>query len=116
MLILVWNKVRKSTAGPAFAAALILVGTLFDRIRIYVAAWSVESSVGHEMDVIPQAVLPTFADAMLIVGGIGLVTTLYMVAAKVIPIVSMWETKEQLLYVSSQSLLKKKYMLIGKPD
>ena len=116
LLILVWNKVRKSTGGPALAALLILIGTLLDRIRIYVASWSVEDSVGHHMEEIPQAMLPTIADAMVMVGGIGLVLMLYMIVAKVIPIISLWETKEQLLYVSHRSLLKKKYMLMGKPD
>ena len=116
LLILVWNKVRKSAGGPALAASLILVGTLFDRIRIYVASWSIEDSVGHHMDEIPQAVLPTVADAMVMVGGVGLVVMLYMVAAKIIPIVSMWEVKEQLLYVSHRKFLKKTYMLVGKPD
>jgi hypothetical protein len=92
------------------------VGTLFDRIRIYVASWSIEDSVGHHMDEIPQAVLPTVADAMVMVGGVGLVVMLYMIAAKIIPIVSMWEAKEQLLYVSHRKFLKKTYMLVGKPD
>ncbi len=64
----------------------------------------------------PLAQLPTIPDAMVIVGGIGLVLMIYMIVAKVIPIISMWETKEQLLYVSHRTLLKKKYMLIGKPD
>ena len=116
LLILVWNKVRRSTGGPALAALLILIGALVDRIRIYVGSWSIEDSFGHSLKEMPPAQLPTIPDAMVIVGGIGLVLMIYMIVAKVIPIISMWETKEQLLYVSHRTLLKKKYMLIGKPD
>ena len=87
-----------------------------DRIRIYVGSWSIEDSFGHSVKEMPPAQLPTIPDAMVIVGGIGLVLMIYMIVAKVIPIISMWETKEQLLYVSHRTLLKKKYMLIGKPD
>ena len=40
-LIVMWNFVRKSMLGPTIVASCILFGALFDRIRIYVASFSI---------------------------------------------------------------------------
>ena len=39
---LVWNPMRRSTWGPPLIAVSILIGTLLDRVRLFVAAYSIE--------------------------------------------------------------------------
>ena len=53
------NPLRKSVWGPVVIACGVLIATLFDRIRVYVSAFSVsESTDMHQLVEIPDAVLP----------------------------------------------------------
>ncbi len=102
---LVWNPVRRSLWGPPLIAAIILFGTLLDRIRLYVAAYSVPG-IGNasihkhvlELDHLPKAVVPEIWDIFIMAGGIGAMILVYMLAARFIPIMSIWEQRELQLY------------------
>ena len=113
-LLLLWNGIRKSVWGPTLAALSILVGTLFDRIRIYVASTSIKDPTGHELESIPPAVLPQVADILIILGGLSAALLVYLIATKFIPVLSVWETKEGLLYQVVKPMLKSRYILMGK--
>ena len=56
--LMIWNPVRKSIWGPTLVAAGVLIGTLLDRVRIYVAAYSVpdEEAAHHALGHVPDAV------------------------------------------------------------
>ena len=114
--LLLWNGVRKSILGPTLAAASILVGTFFDRIRIYVASMSVQDITAHELESLPAPVLPEAADVLILIGGIGGALLVYLLATKVLPVVSLWETKEGLLYQIARPMLRARYMILGKPE
>ena len=51
---MIWNPLRKSVWGPVIIACGVLIATFFDRIRVYVAAFSVSDSPNkHQMVEIP---------------------------------------------------------------
>ena len=102
---LVWNPVRYSTWGPAIIAVSVLVGTFLDRIRMYVAAYSVEgignpSYDKHEMEPghVPATVLPDMWDVFIMLGAVGAMILVYMLAARLFPIINFWEQRELQLY------------------
>jgi molybdopterin-containing oxidoreductase family membrane subunit len=112
-LLLLWNGIRKSAWGPSLAGLSILIGTFFDRIRIYVASTSIKNPTGHDFS-IPPAVFPQVADILIILGGLGGALLVYLIATKFIPILSVWETKEGLLYQVVKPVLKSRYIVMGK--
>ena len=116
LFTMMWNPLRKSIWGPTIIAVSILVGTLLDRIRLYVAAFSVEERAGHELHEIPGAVLPEAPDLMILVGGIAGAVLVYMLASKVFPAVNIWEQKELLLYQVHKKFHRTEVQVLGKPD
>lgn len=121
---LIWNFVRKSMLGPTIVSVSILVGTLFDRIRIYVASFNIADAFPEGLSTLhpePLAtvvnpVLPNAADVLIIIGGIGGAIFLYLLAMKFIPVLSIWEIKEGILYRVRRPFLKTHVMVMGKPD
>ncbi len=102
---LVWNPVRHSTWGPAIIAVSVLVGTFLDRIRMFVAAYSVEgignpSYDKHALEVghLPKTVMPDLWDVFIMLGAVGAMILVYMLAARLFPIVNIWEQRELQLY------------------
>jgi len=116
VLMLIWNMVRKSIVGPTIVAGIILVGSLIDRIRIYVASYSIEDVFAHTMESVPAAHTPDIFDIFILIGGISGAILVYILAAKVIPVVSIWEVKEGMLYTVVRPFLRRKVTVIGKPD
>ena len=118
---MIWNPVRKSVWGPPLVATSVLIGTFFDRIRLYVASYSVpgigDPSVDkHELHTIPAANLPDVADVFIILGVIGGAVLVYLLAARVIPIMNIWEQKELLLYRVHKPFHRTEVMVLGKRD
>ncbi|MFQ5872743.1 MAG: hypothetical protein ACE5JL_02935 [Dehalococcoidia bacterium] len=128
-LTLLWNWVRRSIKGPTIAAAVILVGTFFDKVRLYVASFSFTNQevVGHPL----EEVLPTtgpgvpefFAtrwpegpDYLVILGGLALPFFIYLLATRVIPVISLWEVKEGYLLSGVKTVLRKRYLVLAKPE
>ena len=117
LLILLWNPVRKSIKGPTLVAAGVLVGTLLDRIRIYVAAYSVAGEEDkHELLTVPAANTPEPADVLIWIGGLSGLILVYLLATRVFPPISIWEQKELLLYKFHKRFHRTEVMVLGKPD
>ena len=118
---MIWNPLRKSIWGPTLIATSVLVGTFFDRIRLYVAAYSVPG-IGdptvdkHELHAIPAANLPELADVFIILGAIGGSLLVYLLATRIIPLVNVWEQKELLLYRVHKPFHRTEVMVLGKRD
>ena len=123
-LLLIWNGARKSMIVPTIVACSILLGTFFDRIRIYVASFSVadvRADALHNIHVEPflenpPPHLPGTADVFMILGGIGGAIFLIMLAMKFFPPISIWEVTEGMLYRKKKRFLKREIMVMGKPD
>ncbi len=122
-LVLLWNFARKSILGPTIVAVSILIGTLFDRIRLYVASFSAADKTDSLDTLHPEplsevlpAVMPGGPDVLIVIGGIAGAIFLYMLATKIIPPVSIWEITEGMLYRKKKTFLKRTIMVMGKPE
>ncbi len=123
-LVLLWNFARKSILGPTIVASAILLGALVDRLRIYVASFQIgdlRSDALREVHPevlaeVPNPILPGTADIFMVAGTLGGGILLYLLAMKVIPVLSMWEIKEGLLYRRRRRFLKMDIMVMGKPE
>ena len=73
LLLIMWNFLRRSILGPTVVAVVIIVGGLFDRMRIYSNSWSVDQVEGHGLDAIPPINAPGLADVFVLVGMISAV-------------------------------------------
>jgi|TARA_B100001971_G_scaffold197292_1_gene205834 Ni/Fe-hydrogenase subunit HybB-like protein len=121
LFMMMWNPVRKSIWGPTLVATGILIGTFFDRVRLYVSAYSIpgigDSSVDkHMLHEIPQTVMPHFIDYVIWVGAIGGSVFVYMLATRIFPVINIWEQKELLLYKFHKKLHRTEVLVLGKPD
>lgn len=122
MWFMMWNRVRKSFWGPTVMSVAVLVGTFFDRLRIYVPAWSVPG-VGdvnvqkHEipLDSIPAVNMPGVADVFIVLGVIGGAVLFFLLASRFIPPVSIWEQKELMLYKFHKVYHRTEVLVLGKP-
>ena len=127
-LMLIWNGVRKSIIGPTIAGASVLIGAFFMMVRIYVPAFNVpqENLGAHSIaEFDPKGgpiadwllpVIPDVWDVMMITGGLAGVALIFLLGTRLLPVMSMWETKEGLLYILYRPFLKGRYMVLGKPD
>ncbi|MBI4201154.1 MAG: hypothetical protein HY531_02555 [Chloroflexi bacterium] len=119
-LTLLWNGVRKSTWGPPLASAFILTGTLFDKVRLYVAAYSVEGKHIAEHALTAEMIRPTnwpdLVDVMMVVGGISGGIFLLLLAARVVPIMSLWEMAEGIRLRAVRPFLRTTVTVLGKPE
>ena len=119
LLGFIWNSVRKSIIGPTLVSLSIIVGLLIDRIRIYVSAMGVPDDLvgshAFDFDNLPAFVYPDFIDALLLVGALGGIAFFYLLATRILPPVSIWETKEDLLLRVVRPVLRGTYAVIGKP-
>jgi molybdopterin-containing oxidoreductase family membrane subunit len=114
--LLMWNPVRKSVWGPTLASCFILVGSFFMMVRLYVPAFNIEDVTALTLETVPAAVTPNAGDVLMIIGAISGALFLYMLAAKFIPIISIWEMKEALLYQRVRTLFRSRFLMVGKPD
>lgn len=115
---LVWNRIRTSVNGPAIGAVIVLFGLLLDRIRIYVSAWSVPPDQIHDrfLEHIPDTIWPDAFDYMIIVGFIGMAALVILLAFRVLPIVSIWQTQEYQLLSKPVRYIRGHGVLVAKPD
>lgn len=116
--LLIWNPIRVSIRGPIAVAAIIFVGNLIDRVRIYVASWSVAGPVALHPPVpplVPPTQYPTGIDALIFLGTLGAIGFLYLLALRVIPAISLWEYKSLLLFVVERRYAKAEVRVVAKP-
>jgi Ni/Fe-hydrogenase subunit HybB-like protein len=114
-VLLIWNPIRVSIAGPTLASALVVTGTFVDRVRLYVPAWSVAGPVGQPLKSLPGAQFPVLADVLVALGAIALVVLLYMLTLRLVPGVSLWEYKQGVLLSRERAFVRVRTQLIAKP-
>ena len=115
-LILMWNVVRKTAWGPALAGIVVLTGTFFNMIRLYVPAFSIEDPTLHALENVPPANLPGLTDVLVVAGALGGAVLFYMLATRIFPITSIWELKEGLLLQRMRRFLKTEVRVLAKPE
>lgn len=115
--LLIWNPIRVSINGPASVGALVLVGNLVDRMRIYAAAWSVAGPVGQHLDLehLPATSYPDLAGLLIVVGALAGVALLYLLAMRFLPPISLWEYKTSLLLRAERPYVQTEVAVVAKP-
>ena len=126
--MLIWNVVRKSIIGPTIAGASVVIGAFFMMVRLYVPAFNIpqkdmgahtiadfEAAAGETAaQLLP--VTPDVWDVFIILGGLAGTTLIFLLGTKLLPLMSMWETKEGLLYVLVRPFMRGRYLVLGKPE
>ena len=127
-VILLWNAARRSIIGPTIAGASVIIGAFFMMVRLYVPAFNIpqdmlgahtiaefEAEAGQvAVQLLP--VTPDVWDVFIVLGGLGAVALIFLLGTKLLPVMSMWETKEGLLYILFRPFMRGRYMVLGKPD
>ena len=117
---MIWNPVRRSTWGPPLIACFVLVGTLFDRVRLYVAAYSVPADADMHgpipLDLVPAAVYPDVFDILITIGVIAGAVLIYMLGTRLIPVINVWEQRELLIYQVHKQFHRTEVQVLGKPE
>ena len=113
VVALIWNPVRRSIWGPTAVAVGILIGAFFNQVRMYVSAFSVEDVTGHILTPVPGQ-LPQVPDVLIVIGAISAVALMFLLASKLIPIVSIWETAEGLPLSRIRTFLGREVRVIAK--
>jgi hypothetical protein len=115
--LLIWNSVRASSRGAVIAAASVVLGTFFDRIRIYVAAWAVAGPVTDKLDVVPSVLPPpTLADVLVLLGLPAAALLLFALLVRRYGAISRWEAAGAALLREERPFLKTHVLVIAKPD
>jgi hypothetical protein len=122
-ILLIWNPIRRSFWGPTLAAVAILIGTFFMMVRLYVPGFGIRDITAESVVELRQlhpeqltTIWPGGADYLIIFGGISGSILIYLLATRFLPVLSVWETKEGLLYQVVRPFLKGTYMVLGKPE
>lgn len=115
-LILLWNPVRKTAWGPALAGLSALSGAFLFNLRLFVGSFNAGDLYGIGLVKVHGPAWPDVWDVFMVIGGLGLAIFVYMLASKIIPILSVWETKEGTKYQKMDTLIRGEYLVLGKPE
>ena len=115
---LIWNPVRRSIKGPVIGAGFIMVGIFFDRLRLFVPAWSVpESDINDRfLTTIPAVAGPSVLDVLVMLGALASVVVFIYLGTRALPVISIWQLLEYRLLVRPVKYLRTHGVLIAKPD
>lgn len=114
--LLIFNPIRQSLTRIAWVSVLIIVGLVFDRIRFFVAPMANENPFGHAVIQLPDPVWPNVLDVLFVVGTIGLMYGLYVLALTRIPILNGWELRQGSMLREERTYMKARVLVMGKPD
>ena len=129
LFVMMWNPVRKSIWGPTIMSVGVLVGTLLDRLRLYVSAYSIPGIGDPNVDKhlihlddsgrLPLAIrgmhFPDIPDILMVLGVIGGSVLVYLLFARLIPPMNIWEQKELMLYKVHKTYHRTQVLVLGKP-
>ena len=120
--IIIWNPVRYSPRMLCLVASIVLVGSILDRIRLYVISWQVYSDEMIHQRYIPieeipnNMIAPNILDIGIFLGSISLGILTILVASRLIPIVSIWERHQSILLTRHIKFHRTEVYVVGKPD
>lgn len=116
LAFLIFNGVRRNLNLLTPVALIIIIGQIFDRIRLFVPAMSSADPFAHEFEELPAAVAPSVTDILFIVGFLALAALAYIYAARRLPLHSGWELREGAMLREERKYMKTEVLVLGKPD
>ena len=115
-LILLWNPMRRSAWGPPLAGLSAAIGALMFSVRIFVGGFNAGNVYAYFLETVPPPVYPDLWDVFMLFGGIGAAAFVYLLATKLLPIMSVWEMKEGALYQKMAPYMRGEYLVLAKPE
>ncbi len=115
-LLLLWNPVRRSAWGPPLAGLSAAAGALMFSIRVFVGGANSGNIYQPFLTEAPPAVYPDVWDIFMVLGGIGGAVFVYLLATRVLPLLSVWEVKEGALYQRMSRFIRGEYLVLAKPE
>ena len=115
-LLLLWNPVRRSAWGPPLAGLSAAAGALMFSVRIFVGGANSGNVYQAFLIEVPPPVYPDIWDIFIVLGGIGGAAFIYMLATRVLPLLSVWEVKEGALYQRMSRFIRGEYLVLAKPE
>lgn len=120
LLILMWNPIRRSIAGPTVVACIVLVGNLIDRVRLASAAFSQPNSAllghAHELHEVPAAYNPNLGDLAILIGMVAGGVMLALWVTRYLPFPSVAEVAGGLWLRAHKPFKHTRLIVIGKPE
>lgn len=118
-LLLIWGPIRRGVAGTVVVSALILVGILIDRVRVFGMAWSVAAPVPARdvpLAPLPPFPLPGLLDLLIVVGLPALVLLAYLLLPRVVPPLSGWEVRATQRLVVAREAHEAEVVVVARPS
>ncbi len=115
-LILLWNPVRKTDWGPALAGLSAVSGAFIFNLKTFVGSFNAGDIYAIIFEFVPGPTWPDLWDVFMVLGGLGAAALLYLVATKLVPILSVWEIKEGAKYQRMDTLIRGQYLVLAKPE
>jgi len=117
LLLMLSNGARGSVAGPTIAAVCVLGGLVVDRVRLYVAAWSVAgppTTVSLD-NVPPVAQFPGLPDVLVFLGLPAAAAFVYLACLRWVPLEAGWELTARNLLQTTRAYGKRTVTVLAKP-
>ena len=117
LLVLMWNGARSSPRMVTTVAAVIILGSFADRLRLYVAAWSVATPTPseHLPETLPPLPLPTLAEGLACAGLLALAAVVVTLVGRRVTPVSRWEVKAVERLTPERRVLRTRTMVVARP-
>ena len=114
--LMIWNPLRRSAWGPPLAGLSALGGCFLYNVRTFVGSFNVGEVYEPILTRVPPPVYPDPWDVLIVIGGLGAVAFIFLLAARLLPIMSIWETKEGAMYQHMDTLIRGEYLVLAKPE
>lgn len=117
LAVLVWNSARGSPAAVTAVAAIVVVGSFADRLRLFVAAWTVATPAPseHLPDTLPPLPLPGVVDLLACAGCLALAGLVLVLALLKIRPVAAWEVKAVQRLTPERQVLRTRTVVVARP-
>lgn len=118
LFTLMWNNARKTVLGPTLVSVAILIGTLFDRVRVFGAAYGGNDLYAHELETehIPGFLMPNLWDILIVAGSISAAALIIILAMRFVPLPSIWEFGSGIGLRVRKRFLNTEVTIIAKPE
>lgn len=118
LLVLIWNPARGSTRVITLLALVVVVGNYIDRLRLYVAAWSVAttSPAQHLPEALPPLPLPAVAEILACGGVLAMAGLVLLLAMRRLSPVGAWEVKAVERLTPEQRVLRTRAVVVARPS
>jgi molybdopterin-containing oxidoreductase family membrane subunit len=118
VFVLIWNGPRKSASWTIGVAGVVVIGNLADRLRVYIAAWSVATQVPaeHLPDVLEPLPLPGWLPLLACIGIVAAASLSVWVVLSRVPAVGNWEMQAARRLTPRRSMLRTRVTVVGRPS